>query len=102
MLSITGLLLEAVGDTTFRIAGTDNQTYHGTNAWIFVFRLDQTAVQPISPVNITARISVSATDLVQHAFISVPKNMLHMASAEDELLRRIRDRIRRASNFRVE
>jgi len=94
--------IQAVIGSTFRIAGTDNETYHGTNAWIFVFRLDEKADQPISPVNITTRIRVSATDLVQHAFISVPKNMLHVASSEDELLRRIRDRIRKACRFSVE
>jgi len=55
--------IEHAGGLNFRIKGSDNKNYHGTNAWIFVFELDATKRSPISPVNITAKIRVSATDL---------------------------------------
>jgi len=84
-----------VSGSEFRIAGTDTVDYHGTNAWVFVFDLDDKGNSPISPVVIKSRIRVSATDLVQHAFVTVPKNMLHWATTDDVLLNRIRDRIRR-------
>jgi hypothetical protein len=85
--------IEPVGGLNFRIVGSDNKSYHGTNAWIFVFELDNESENHISPVKITAKIRVSATDLVEHAFVTVPKNMLHWATTEDVLLRRIRERI---------
>jgi hypothetical protein len=88
--------IEHVGGVEFRIRGTDNQTYHGTNAWIFLFDLDANNEQSISPVAIKAKIRVSATDLIEHAFVNVPKNMLHWATMEDTLLQRIRGRIQRA------
>ncbi len=88
-------IIEHVSGSEFRIAGTDNVDYHGTNAWVFVFELDDTGAKSISPVTIKSRIRVSATDLVQHAFVTVPKNMLHWATSDDVLLNRIRDRIRR-------
>jgi len=87
--------IEHVAGSEFRIAGTDNIDYHGTNAWVFVFTLDDQGNSPISPVVIKSRIRVSATDLVQHAFVTVPKNMLRWATTEGVLLSRIRDRIRR-------
>jgi hypothetical protein len=89
--------IEHVSGPEYRIVGTDNESYHGTNAWILVFALDATASESISPVRIVSRIRVSATDLVQHAFVTVPKNMLHRATVDDVLLPRIRDRIRRAA-----
>ena len=87
--------IEHVAGSEFRIAGSDNVDYHGTNAWVFVFNLDDTGDHSISPVVIKSRIRVSATDLVQHAFVTVPKNMLHWATTDDVLLNRIRERIRR-------
>ncbi|MGQ0731874.1 hypothetical protein [Acidovorax sp.] len=87
--------IENVSGSEFRIVGSDNTKYHGTNAWIFVFELDSQS-GPISPVNIKARIRVSATDLIEHAFVNVPKNMLHWATTDDVLLSRIRERMRRA------
>jgi Restriction endonuclease NotI len=87
--------IERVTGSEFRVAGTDNVNYHGTNAWVFVFDLDDSSAKSISPVVIKSRIRVSATDLVQHAFVTVPKNMLHWATSDDVLLNRIRDRIRR-------
>jgi hypothetical protein len=89
--------IEQVSDSEFRLVGSDNNSYHGTNAWIFVFALDASAPDPISPVKITSRIRVSATDLVQHAFVTVPTTMLHRATVDDVLLPRIRERIRRAA-----
>jgi hypothetical protein len=80
----------------FRVKGSDNKRYHGTNAWIFVFDLDATNHGPISPVNVTAKIRVSGSDLIEHAFVNVPKNMLHWATTEDALLERIRSRIQKA------
>jgi hypothetical protein len=88
--------IEHVSGLEFRVEGSDNQTYHGTNAWIFVFDLDDQDGMSISPVNIAAKIRVSATDLIEHAFVNVPKNMLHWATSEDALLQRIRARIQRA------
>jgi hypothetical protein len=87
--------IEQVSGSEFRIIGSDNSGYHGTNGWIFVFDLDETAPGPISPVRIKSRIRVSATDLVEHAFVTVPGNMLHAATTDDVLLNRIRDRVRR-------
>ncbi len=87
--------VEHVIDSEFRIAGSDNHDYHGTNSWIFVFDLNDQRDTPISPVVIKSRIRVSATDLVQHAFVAVPKNILHWARTENLLLNRIRDRMRR-------
>src|SRR5262249_49340826 len=87
--------IEQVSGTEYRIKGSDIRSYHGTNAWIFVFAPDETR-GPISPIEITARIRVSATDLVEHAFVTVPKNMLHLATTKDALLERIRARIQRA------
>ena len=57
--------------------GKRHRDYHGTNASIFLFELDGQNAAPISPVNITAKIRVSATDLVEHAFVNVPKSMVH-------------------------
>ena len=88
--------IESLGGIEFRVRGSDNTRYHGTNAWIFVFNLDQTAAGSISPIAITAKIRVSATDLIEHAFVNVPRNMLHWAASEDALLARIRSRIQRA------
>jgi hypothetical protein len=88
--------IERVSGTEYKIVGADNKGYHGTNAWIFVFRLDETSADAISPVRITSKIRVSATDLLQHAFVAVPQNMLHWARTENALLNRIRERIRRA------
>lgn len=88
--------IEHVKGIDFRIRGSDNNRYHGTNAWIFVFDLDATNSRPISPINITAKIRVSATDLIEHAFVNVPKNMLHWTKSDDALLVRIRARIQRA------
>ena len=87
--------IEHVGGAEYRVLGSDNKAYHGTNAWIFVFSLDDKG-NAISPVRITARIRVSATDLIEHAFVTVPKNMMQSATAEDALLRRICDRVRKA------
>ena len=87
--------VENVRGSEFRIVGSDNESYHGTNAWIFVFDLNAAADSSISPVRIKSRIRVSATDLVEHAFVTVPGNMLHAATTDDILLTRIRDRIRR-------
>lgn len=87
--------IEHISGSEFRIAGTDNIDYHGTNSWVFVFQLEDTRDKPISPVFIKSRIRVSATDLVQHAFVTVPRNMLDWAKSNDVLLNRIRDRIRR-------
>jgi hypothetical protein len=88
--------IEAVTDTEFRMVGSDNEAYHGTNAWIFVFRLDTESDSAVSPVRVVARLRVSVTDLVQHAFVTVPKNMMVWATGENMLLGRIRDRIKRA------
>jgi hypothetical protein len=87
--------IEHVRESEFRVVGSDNVDYHGTNAWIFVFELDYMSTKSISPVTITSRIRVSATDLVEHAFVTVPKTMLHWATSDDVLLNRIRERIRR-------
>jgi hypothetical protein len=87
--------IEAVSDTEFHMVGTDNESYHGTNAWIFVFRLDTESNSAVSPVRLVAKIRVSATDLVEHAFVTVPKHMMIWATGEDMLLGRIRDRIKR-------
>jgi hypothetical protein len=78
------------------MVGSDNEAYHGTNAWIFVFRLDTESDSAVSPVRVVARLRVSVTDLVQHAFVTVPKNMMVWATGENMLLGRIRDRIKRA------
>jgi len=88
--------IEHVGGLEFRVKGTDNVSYHGTNAWIFVFKLDEKSSRSISPVKLVAKIRVSATDLIEHAFVTVPKNMLHWSRTEDALLQRIRNRIQRA------
>jgi hypothetical protein len=88
--------IEHVDGMAFRIKGSDNRSYHGTNAWIFLFELDATSQSPISPVKITAMIRVSATDLIEHAFVNVPKQMLHWTRTDDALLLRIRSRIQRA------
>lgn len=80
----------------FSIGDSDKKDYHGTNAWVFVFELDEKSRRSISSVNITAKIRVSATDLVEHAFVNVPKNIMHWATNEDVLLRRIEERIRKA------
>lgn len=88
--------IEHLDDIDFRIKGSDNQTYHGTNAWIFVFDLEAKHKGAISPVNVTAIIRVSATDLIEHAFVNVPKHMLHWTRSDDALLQRIRSRIQRA------
>lgn len=88
--------IESVSESEFRLIGSDTKSYHGTNAWIFVFDLDAQAGESISPVRIKSRIRVSATDLVQHAFVAVPNTMLRVATADDLLLRRIQDRIRKA------
>jgi hypothetical protein len=89
--------IEPISDTEFRMVGTDNQSYHGTNAWIFVFRLDTRSKRAISPVEVVSKIRVSATDLVEHAFVTVPGNMMAWATGQDMLLGRIRDRIKRVS-----
>jgi hypothetical protein len=95
--------IEHVGGLNFRIRGSDNKHYHGTNAWIFVFELDASKRIPISPINITAKIRVSAADLVEHAFVNVPKNMLHWTRSDDALLHRIRSRIQRVlPSFQIE
>ena len=95
--------IENVKDTHFRIKGSDNKSYHGTNAWIFVFELDSTSSRSISPISITAKIRVSATDLIEHAFVNVPKNMLHWTKSDDALLQRIRSRIQKAlATFQIE
>lgn len=88
--------IEHIEGIHYRIKGSDNKNYHGTNAWIFVFELDSTSTLPISPVNITARIRVSAVDLIEHAFVNVPKNMLHWTRSDDALLQRIRSRVQKA------
>jgi hypothetical protein len=87
--------IERVGGLQYRVAGSDIKHYHGTNAWIFVFELDQSSRAPISPVNITAKIRVSATDLVEHAFVNVPRNIMNWATTDDVLLQRIRARIQK-------
>jgi len=89
-------MIEQIEGSHYRIKGTDNDQYHGTRAWIFVFDLDEKSLEPISPVDVAAKIRVSATDLIEHAFINVPKEMLRWATNEDNLLRRIRARIQRA------
>jgi hypothetical protein len=89
--------IEPVSDSEFRIAGGDPETYHGTNTWIFVFDLISEEGSSISPVRVKARIRVSATDLLHHAFIAVPKHMHRVATLDDALLSRIRERIRRAT-----
>jgi hypothetical protein len=89
--------IERTNGNEFRIVGADNEGYHGTNAWIFVFELDQSSRRAISPIKIVAKIRVSATDLVEHAFVNVPKNIMHWATADDVLLKRIQDRIRKAA-----
>ena len=43
-------IIEQVTDSEHRLVGSDNDSYHGTNAWIFVFVLDAETDQPISPV----------------------------------------------------
>ena len=86
-------VIEHVDGLNYRIKGSDNDLYHGTNAWIFVFDLDETSRASISPLRITAKIRVSGTDLIEHAFVNVPKHMLHWATNEDALLQRIRSRI---------
>jgi hypothetical protein len=88
--------IEHLGNINFRIKDSDNENYHGTNAWIFVFDLDAKRSGPISPVNITAMIRVSATDLIEHAFVNVPKHMLRWTKSDNALLQRIRLRIQRA------
>jgi hypothetical protein len=88
--------IEHVRGAEFRIKGTDNVRYHGTNAWIFVFELDGSSARSISPVKIIAKIRVSAADLVEHAFVNVPRNILHWTKSDDALLQRIRSRIQRA------
>jgi hypothetical protein len=88
--------IEKVSDSEFRITGSDTKSYHGTNAWIFVFDLNAQATESISPVRVKSRIRVSATDLVQHAFVAVPNTMLRVVKTDDLLLRRIQDRIRKA------
>jgi hypothetical protein len=65
------------------------------NAWIFVFRLDTSSSSAVSPVKVIARIRVSATDLVEHALVTLPRNMMVWVTGEDMLVGRIRDRIRR-------
>lgn len=87
--------IEHTRSTEFRIKGRDNVNYHGTNAWIFVFELESDSPKSTSPVKIQAKIRVSATDLVEHAFVNVPKNMLDWAKSDDALLHRIRSRIQR-------
>jgi hypothetical protein len=89
--------IERVSDSEYRILGSDAETYHGTNAWIFVFDLNSEASSSISPVRVKSRIRVSAVDLLQHAFIAVPRHMLRVATVDDALLSRIRERVRRAS-----
>ncbi|MGD0024231.1 MAG: hypothetical protein ABSC37_06325 [Xanthobacteraceae bacterium] len=89
-------IIEHVDGANYRIKGSDNERYHGTNAWIFVFDLDEKSPESISPPAVTAKIRVSATDLIEHAFVNVPKHMLHWATTEDALLQRIRSRIQRA------
>ncbi len=89
--------IEEVNESELRIVGSDPETYHGTNAWIFVFDLNNEASTSISPVRIKSRIRVSATDLLHHAFVAVPKHMLHVATIDEALLSRIRERIRRAT-----
>lgn len=88
--------IEGVSDSEYRILGGDPETYHGTNAWIFVFDLNDEAGTSISPVRIKYRIRVSATDLLHDAFVAVPKHMYRVATIDDALLSRIRERIRRA------
>lgn len=95
--------IEHMKGVEFCIKGRDNVSYHGTNAWIFVFELDSNSSNSISPVNIQAKIRVSAADLIEHAFVNVPKNMLNWARSDDALLHRIRSRIQRVlPDFRVE
>jgi hypothetical protein len=88
--------VERISEEEFRILGTDTKSFHGTNAWIFVFDLHNQAPEAISPVRIRSRIRVSATDLVQHAFVAVPDTILRTVKKDDYLLRRIQDRIRKA------
>lgn len=88
--------IEHVNGLNFRVRGSDNESYHGTNAWIFVFELDSESLESISPTKIVAKIRVSATDLIEHAFVNVPKNMLHWIKTDDALLLRIRSRIQKA------
>jgi hypothetical protein len=88
--------IEHVEGTSFRVKGSDGTDYHGTNAWIFIFELDGSSSNAISPVRITAMVRVSATDLIEHAFVNVPKNMLAWIRTGDTLMQRIRLRIRRA------
>jgi hypothetical protein len=96
-------MIEPASNGEFRIAGGDPETYHGTNAWIFVFDLHDEAGSSISPVRVKSRIRVSATDLLHHAFVAVPKHMLGVATVDDALLSRIRERIRRATpNLEIE
>jgi hypothetical protein len=95
--------IEHVSGSEFRIMGSDHDTYHGTNAWIFVFDLNNEAGSSISPVRVKSRIRVSATDLLHHAFIAVPKHMHDVATIDDALLSRILERIRRATpNLSIE
>lgn len=88
--------IEHINGINFQIRGSDNKKFHGTNAWIFVFELDSKSSKSISPISITAKIRVSATDLIEHAFVNVPKNMLHWTKSDDALLQRIRSRIQKA------
>ena len=87
--------IEKVHGIEYQVMGSDNPRYHGTNAWIFIFDLDQNDKSSISLANITMKIRVSATDLIEYAFVNVPKNMLHWATTGDALLERIRSRIHR-------
>jgi hypothetical protein len=50
--------------------------------WVFVFELDTSGATWICPVIIKSRIRVGATDLIKHAFVTVPRNMLHWDSAD--------------------
>jgi hypothetical protein len=47
--------IEHVAGVNYRIKGSDNTHYHGTNAWIYVFELDSQKPVSISPLNIVAR-----------------------------------------------
>lgn len=88
--------VERVSESEFWIAGADTKSFHGSNAWIFIFDLDDQAAEAISPVRIKSRIRVSASDLVRHAFVAVPDTMLRIVKTDDLLLRRIQDRVRKA------
>jgi hypothetical protein len=87
--------IEKGSDGSYRLRITDPipDSAGSKNAHIFVFDLDSSAGNAISPVQLKMDIRVTSEQLSHHAFKVVPAGMLESLSKSDSILARIKMRL---------